>query len=127
MVTIIKGIIVVAKTLFGLKESLAKAKKQKRDEMADYFQNVSACLSNTYATLSDNKIPQDRCAELLSYSETLPKVVKSFIGEDKANELAQTLMDSHKVESLYAVFELNPETKKELPAIAEAAGIFLAL
>lgn len=127
MVSIIKDIIDVAKALFGLKESMLKAEQQKRDEMADYFKAVSVCLADTYEKLSDNVVPHGRCAELYRYSEQLPDVVKKYIPDDKAQELARLLMDSHKVEGLYSVFEINPESKKELPKIAEASGIFLAL
>lgn len=127
MIGIIKDIIDVAKALFGVKESLAKADKQKRDEMADYFQAVSVCLAATYEKLSEDEVPHGRCAELAQYAELLPKVLEGFIEISKAEELSNYLARSHAVEGLWEEFNANPDKKKELPTIAEASGIFLAL
>ncbi len=127
MISIIKDIIDVSKALFGLKDSLAKANKQKRDEMADYFQAVSVCLAATYEKLSEDEVPHGRCAELGQYAVSLPKVIEGFIDEDKALELSNRLERSHEVETLLGELHANPEGKNELPSIAEASGIFLAL
>ncbi len=127
MISIIKDIIDVAKALFGLKDSLAKADKQKRDEMADYFQAVSVCLADTFEKLSENKVPHGRCTELAEYAKYLPEVVKGFIEESKANELSDILLRSHEVEGLWEEFNAKHSKKKQLPSIAEASGIFLAL
>ena len=127
MVNIIKDIIDVAKALFGLKESLAKANKEKREEMANYFSSISTCLAETYEKLSDNIIPHGRCAELLTYAESLHDTVGNFISDQKANELSQLLARSHSVEGLWEEFNANPEKRNELHLIAEASGIFLAL
>jgi len=127
MISIIKDIIDVAKALFGLKDSMAKADKQKRDEMADYFQAVSVCLAATYEKLSEDEVPHGRCFELGQYAQSLPKVIEGFIDKDKALELSGRLERSHAVEALWGEFKANPEQKNELPSIAEASGIFLAL
>jgi len=127
MVGIIKDIIDVAKALFGVKENLAKANKQKRDEMADYFQAISVCLAGTYEKLSANEVPHGRCAELAAYAESMPKVIEGFVDENKAKELSDLLLRSHRVEGLWEEFNENPEKQKDLPVIAEASGIFLAL
>ena len=124
---IIKEIIDVANALFGFKDIFAKGKKQKRDEMADYFQAVSVCLAATYEKLAVNVVPHGRCAELADYAESLPKVVEGFVDKNKAKELSGLLARSHSVEGLWEVFNANPEKQKELPGIAEASGIFLAL
>jgi hypothetical protein len=127
MISIIKDIIDVAKALFGLKESLAKAEQQKREEMAKYFNSISVCLAETYSKLSDNIIPHDRCAELLSYGNSLPDTIGEFIGKKKSEELSELLIRSHKVEGLWEEFKDHPEKRIQLPIIAEASGIFLAL
>ena len=127
MIGIIKDIIDVAQALFGVKDSLANADKQKREEMADYFQALSVCLAATFEKLSEDKVPHGRCAELSEYAKTLPKVVEGFVEKSKAEELSQLLARSHAVEGLWEEFNTNPVKKKELPTIAEASGIFLAL
>jgi hypothetical protein len=127
MVGIIKDIIDVAKALFGVKENLAKANKQKRNEMAEYFQAISVCLVGTYENLLENEVPHGRCGELAEYARSMPKVIEGFVHDDKAIELSELLLSSHKVEGLWDQFNENPEKKKDLPVIAEAAGIFLAL
>jgi hypothetical protein len=127
MIGIIKDIIDVAKALFGFKESLMKANQQKRNEMADYFQAVSKCLTVTYEKLLADEVPHDRCAELEQYAILLPSVVKGFIEDAKAKELSGILLRSHAVEGLWEDFNRNPKKKRQLPKIAEASGIFLAL
>jgi hypothetical protein len=127
MISIIKDIIDVAKALFGLRDSLAKAEKEQRDKMAEYFHAVSVCLASTYEVLVADQVPHGRCAELAIYAESLPKVVKGFIEESKAFELSNLLQRSHRVEGLWEQFNADPEKKKDLPVIAEASGIFLAL
>ena len=124
---IIKDIIDVAKALFGFRDSLAKAQKDKRDQMANYFHAVSLCLAATYEDLSSNVVPHGRCAELSSYADSLPYVVEGFIEKNKAEELSHLLKRAHCVEGMWEQFNANPEKGKELPVIAEASGIFLAL
>ncbi len=88
---IIKDIVDVAKALFGVKESLAKADKQKREEMADYFHAVSICFAATFEKLSEDEVPHGRCAELSEYAESLPKAVEGFVEKSKAEELSNLL------------------------------------
>ncbi len=52
---------------------------------------------------------------------------KGFIEESKAFELSNLLQRSYMVEGLWEQFNADPEKKKDLPIIAEASGIFLAL
>ena len=127
MIGTIKDIIDVAKALFGLRDSLAKAEKEQRDQMAEYFHAVSVCLAGTYEGLAADQVPHGRCAELAIYAESLPKVVEGFIEGNKALELSNLLQRSHRVEGLWEQFNADPEKKKDLPVIAEASGIFLAL
>jgi hypothetical protein len=54
-------------------------------------------------------------------------VLEGFIESSKAEELSNFLARSHAVEGLWEEFNTNPDKKKELPAIAEASGLFLAL
>lgn len=126
-VAIIKDIVDVAKALFGFREDLAKAQKEQRDRMADYFQAVSVCLAATYESLTSNTVPHGRCAELAIYADSLPEVVKGRIDDSKAQELARVLRRSHSVEGLWEQMNSDPQKRTELPEIAQASGIFLAL
>ncbi len=124
---IIEDIIDVAEALFGLRDSLSKAQKEKRDQMADYFQGVSVCLAATYEALTADVVPHRRCAELSLYADSLREVVKGFIEDSKAWKLSDLLGRSHLVEGLWEDFNADPVKRKELPVMAEASGIFLAL
>jgi len=126
-IPVIKDIFEVAQTLFGLGGQLVKAKKEKRDEMADYFTKVSECLNATYDSLTANNVPHGRCAELAAYAELLPQVVKGFIADNKAQELSLILKRSHVVEGLWEALNSDPKKGNELPKIAEASGLFMAL
>ena len=127
MVTIVKDILEVAKALLGMKESMQKANKQKRDEMADYFKSISVCLDETYKSLAAGAVPYGRCAELRHYGEILPEVVKNYVEDKRAWELAEMLKRSHKVEGLWEQFNIDPEKAKDLPVILESSGLFLAI
>ena len=124
---IINEIIDVAKALFGLRDSLVKAPKDKRDQIADYFHTVSLCLAATYGDLASNVVPKGRCAELSSYADSLPYVVEGLNEKSKAEELSYLLKKAPCLEGMWEQFNVNPEKIKELPVIAEASGIFLAL
>ncbi len=124
---IIQDIIDVAKALFDLRDTLAKAQKKKRDQMADYFQAVSVCLAATYEALTANVVPYRRCAELSLYGDCLPKLVRGLLEDSKAWELTNLFTRSHLVEGLWEELNADPEKGKDLPAIAEASGIFLAV
>jgi hypothetical protein len=127
MISIIKDIIDVAQALFGFKGALAEADKQKRDEMADYFQAISVCLAGTFESLSQDEIPHGRCAELGAYADSLSKVLDGFVDGARADELSEMLARSHSVEELWSEFNENPDKKSQVSTIAEASGIFLAL
>jgi hypothetical protein len=126
-IPVIKDIFDVAQTLFGLGGELVKAKTERRDKMADYFMKVSECLAATYDSLTANNIPHGRCAELAVYAELLPQVVKGLIDDSKAQELSLLLKRSHMVEGLWEALNSDPKKGNELPKIAEASGLFLAL
>ena len=95
--------------------------------MADYFQNVSVCLDATYVALTNNVVPHGRCAELSFYADSLSEVVGGFIEDSRTRELSGLLKRSYVVEGLWEQFNEDPEKREQLPKIAEASGIFLAL
>ena len=127
MIGIIIDILDVASALFGMRKDLAEADKQKQEEMATYFKAVSECLAATYDKLLEDEVPHGRCAELLQYARSLPRVVEGYVDRDKAEELSEMLARSHEVEGLWEQFNTDPEKKNELPSIAAASGMFLAL
>ncbi len=125
--SIIGDIISVAKEIRGYKERFTDAKQERRADIGNYFSSISACLEGTYESLKKDEIPHMRCAEMETYANLLPVTLGEDIGKDKAEELSNRLLRSHEVELLWSEFNSDPEAKKELPKIAEAAGVFAAL
>lgn len=126
-IVIIKNIMDVATSLFGLKDVFLKADKDRRDRIAEYFRAISECLAATYDSLASNVVPHGRCAEISSYADCLPDVVEGFIDKAKAQELSDLLKRSYNVESLWGLMNQSSGKTPEIAHIAQASGIFLAL
>lgn len=126
-IVIVQGLIDVAKSLFSLKDSFAKASQEQRDRMAEYFKAISECLAATYDSLSSDVVPHGRCGEIKGYAELLPSVVRGLIDDRRAQELSDLLKRSHEVEGLMEVVRRSPNKDAEIATIAEASGIFMAL
>lgn len=128
MLPIIDGIITVAKGFFSLITDFNSVKGEKREHIADYFFNISACLADAYEKLSMDEVPHGRCSEIDSYADMMPDIVKGAIKDkDKIEELQKRLQESYRVERLWYEIDKNPELRGELTYLAEASGIFLAM
>jgi hypothetical protein len=93
----------VVGTLASLIGDLKRAKRDRRDRVAEYFQSVSLCLdaiaqAMRAAIVNDARggaaIPHSACAELNAYAEDLPRAVGAEIGDARADQLADQLRDA---------------------------------
>lgn len=127
MIELIKNILSVAKTLLGMSDQLRAAKQERREKMADLFEKISSCLATVSGEIRVGGIPHGACGELITYSEALPNLIASEVGEKKANDLGKTLRSAYNVERL--AMELKNISKKEphLRKLEEASGKFKAL
>jgi len=125
-ITIAEKILSAVKVLFGLKDSLAKARVERRTRMADLFEKVATCLEETAKELRAGSYPGGRCQELLTYAVELPAIVGDELGQAKAEEIGSALKAAHEVERLYAD-QGKPEGRENVAKLDEAAGLLRAL
>ncbi len=125
--TNIRGILGVAKSLFGLLGGLRKARTQRRAAMATLFERISECLVVVSAEIRTGNIPHGKCAEVITYAEELPVVIGEEVGQEKAEELGRVLHSAYSVEGLAQAVNEVADKEPYLREIEEAAGKFRAL
>jgi hypothetical protein len=98
----IEEILSVAKALWGYRDLFDEARREKRDRIASYFEQISRCLAETSAMLKDNQYPHGACGEMLGYADMLPETVGGIIGKEKAQDLANQLRSMHELEVVFS-------------------------
>ncbi len=98
----IQVILDVAEKLFGLREQLEKARRERRDRIADYLSELSKTLSDVAESLRHNEVPHGKCQEMRVYAQKLPETTGDEIGAMQAQVYAKQLADAHEVEMLLA-------------------------
>ncbi len=106
---------------------LAAAQAQQRPGLAEYFDNIGACLHEVHRSLAADVIPHGRCSELETYADMFPQVVGNYVGKERAEELSGLLAGAYRVEGLWYDFRASPDKKQQLPSIEKLAGKFDAL
>ena len=114
------------KTLFGLKDSLAKARIERRARMATLFGNIADCLEEVAKAIRRGVYPAGRCNELLTYATQMPNTVRDELGPARAEEIGDALKEAHEVEMLFGG-RSSPEGQEEITKLDEAAGMLRAL
>lgn len=115
------------KTLFGLKDGLAKADASRRSAMASRFENVALCLEATAANIRNDIYPAGRCAEMLTYAVELPPLIADALRDaGKAQEVGDALKEAYAVERLFGDRN-QAEGRVDLARLDEAAGLLRAL
>ncbi len=123
----IDKILSVANALFSFSGAFQTARREKRDRIADLFDNISKCIAEISTELKSDNVPHGKCAEMLTYANMLTEAVKDEIGKDTAEKLAQDLIDSHEVELLLGQLHDAPDRDNQLRKLDEASGVFMAL
>jgi hypothetical protein len=132
MLTAFKTILEVAKAIFRLADQLKAANRQRKQDMAAFFADISSCLQAVAAEIRLGNIPHGRCSELQTYADALPDLVRNEVGTAQADALGATLRSAYNVEG--AAAEIAGATQGDAKArdqyiqpIDEAAGKFKAL
>jgi len=121
-------ILSVANSLWNLRDQLNRARRDRRDRIAEYFASLSDCLGAVASSLREGDIPHGRCAEMEVYASKLPDTIGDVVGREEAADQARALAEAHNVEWLVADLGPDePERETRLADIERAAGIFTAL
>jgi hypothetical protein len=124
---IIDEILKLSKELLAFRDSFKKAKKERREELAKYFENISNCLDTVAKELRAGNIPHGKCGEMLGYSWQFEETVKGIISKAQAKDFAERLGKNYDVEK--AELDLYDAQKRsaQIDKIEESSGYFRAL
>ena len=122
----IKDLWDIGQDLLGMSEIFKNAKKDKKEAASKLFILIGDLLKDTFDKLSNQTYPAGNCQQLLIYGQELFVKTKDIIGQQKARELSDKIIASHKVELLYHELENSNISKKDLTSLDEASGFFKA-
>jgi hypothetical protein len=128
MSAIIDTLLSVGKALFGLRGELAKARKDRKKDVADFIDTIAQTIDDTAISLRQAQYPGGKCAELFAHSKQLEAAIGDLIGQPKAIELATQLQEIWEIERLFGELasDTPPERTRKLSVLDEAAGQFRA-
>jgi hypothetical protein len=111
----------LASLLLNWRETLRGARREKRDRLAVYLQQIGVCLSNALDDLRSGGNAIRACAQLHQYVDLIPPTVEEVLGVEPTERLREGLRAA-----LY-VRGLRRPSVDELNQLDEAAGTFTAL
>jgi hypothetical protein len=111
----------LAHDLFSMRETLRGARREKRDRLATYLQQIAACLKDALDDLRNGGSAVRPCAQLHQYVDLIPPAVDQALGAERTDALREGLRTALRVRGLPA------PSADELNNLDEAAGIFTAL
>lgn len=128
MSAIIDTLLAVGKALFGLRGELAKARTERKRQVADFVEAIAKTIDDTAAELRAQQYPGGKCAELFAHAQIMEAAIGDLIGEAKAKELAAQLKEIWEIERLFGELKSDPlaEKTRKLSVLDEAAGQFRA-
>jgi hypothetical protein len=118
---VISDIVTLARDLSGLRETLRGARREKRDRLAAYLEQIGAAVDDAQNDLRGGGSAVRACAQLHQYVDLIPPTVDEALGEERTTRLRESLRAA-----LY-VRGLPVRNVEELDQLAEAAGTFTAL
>ena len=136
---VVDEIFSVAKSLLAIKNNFSKAKKERRRELANYFENISKCLEDTATELRAGNTPHGNCGKMLGYAQMFTKKVDGILDKDLAEVFSRKLVGAYKIEHALDGFEgimannLMTEVENQqraydtLALMEQASGEFFAL
>ncbi len=128
MSVIIDTLLSVGKALFGLREELAKARKERKQDVATFIDALAGTIDATAASLRASDYPGGRCAELFAHAQQLDAAIGDLIGHARAAELAAQLQQIWEIERLFGELQADTpaERSRKLSVLDVAAGQFRA-
>jgi hypothetical protein len=123
----ISGIASVVGEIRSLVELRHKTKREKRLELAAYFEEIRDCLNFAVEELRADRYPHGVCAELGEHARLMPHKLKGFVKEEEAQRLSDKLLAAHRLERAHAEIAGKPDKEKKLAKLEEAAGVLTAV
>lgn len=117
----IVDLLTLARGLFDLRETLRGARREKRDRLAVYLQQIGSCLDLALRDLRAGGDAVRACAQLHEYVDLIPPTVEDALGAERTERLRDDLRAALFVRGLPA------PSDEELDQLDEAAGTLTAL
>ena len=117
----IADIVKLARDLTDVRATLRSARREKRDRLATYLQQIADCLDGASDDLRAGGSAARACGELHQYVDLIPATVDEALGADRTEQLRQNLR------SALLIRGLPQQSAEDLEQLADAAGSFSAL
>jgi hypothetical protein len=117
----------IARSLLGFKNEFSRARRERRDRIADYFAVVAQTIQDSAESFRQGKVPHGKCQEMLEHANAFTDVVETELGRERAEAYAQKLRDAHEVEMLVSEILGSPDPQGQIQELEKASGTFRAL
>ena len=71
----------VGTTLFGLRDKLSTARRQRKQDVADFIESIAASIEGASASLKQQDYPHGRCEEIFAHSNQIQAAIGDLIGQ----------------------------------------------
>jgi len=128
MIDIAKTLWDVGKGIFGIRGELQKARRERRDRLANYFSELAELIESVSASLRTNQYPHGSCAQLHTLAQLMSSTLQGLVKPREARTFQKKLMRVWEIEQLFGELQGKPKTRvnKRLVELDEAAGFFRA-
>lgn len=128
MADIITTLLDVGLKLFGLRDSLAKARQERKQQVADFLSSIAKNIEEASAALKQGIYPHGTCQILLSHSQQMVPAIGDLVGVPQATGLGNQLREVWEIERLHAELGSKPpkERERSLHVLDQTAGLFKA-
>ena len=122
-----KGLVTLGDKLLSIVPNFLAAKRQQRDRLADYCENISKCLSRAYVELDQGQVPHGCCAEMDQYIRDLSDVLGKILSPEDYDNLHGVLSVAYEVERLYGELHDCDRPGSKYAELDIASGKFAAI
>ena len=113
--------------LVGLKESFQKAKRERKDRIAEYFTTIGIIIQESVDIFKKGEVPHGKCQQMLDQAGYFTDVIGNTINKEKAEEFQKKLIASHELEMLVHEVLGTGKAKEKIIEMEKISGSFLAL
>ena len=126
--TIVETLFDVGQKIFGLKIELAKARQNRKQQVAEFLAAIAQTIEEANAELRQGNYPHGKCQELFVHSQHMAAAIGDLVGAQLAHELGTQLTEVYEIERLHAELsaDTDAERQRKLSVLDQAAGQFRA-
>ena len=117
----------LAQGLAGLRDRLEKAKRERKDRIAEYFTTTGNIIQEASDIFKQGDVPHGKCQQMLDQASYFVEVVGDTIDREKAIEFQKKLINSYELEMLaYEILE-SVDKEEKIAEMEKISGSFIAL